>query len=179
MTPTTPEGPDRRTPHTGPEAGSGAGTGTGTPTPRRIALRVGRAISFVWLFALRFVQSNVVITVEILTPRDRTSPGIVELPLRCRSRAEIATFSSLINLTPGTLTLEVRRDPPTLWVHGTHTHSAEEFRHDLWELETRMLTAWRPVDEPLPPVPPSPRGNGTGEADRPGGVRESGKGDTP
>ncbi|WP_461111098.1 Na+/H+ antiporter subunit E [Streptomyces calidiresistens] len=177
MPPGTPGTPER----TPPGAGAGRDTGgTGTPTPRRIVLRIRRVVSFVWLFALRFVQSNLVITVEILTPRDRTSPGIVELPLRCRSRAEIATFSSLINLTPGTLTLEVRRDPPALWVHGTHTHSAEEFRHDLWDLETRMLTAWRPVDETIPPVPPSPRGDGgAGRAGGTGETGETGKGRTP
>ncbi|MCE7082674.1 Na+/H+ antiporter subunit E [Streptomyces sp. ST2-7A] len=154
----------------------GTSSGSDSPAPRRLLIRIGRAISFVWLFTLRFVQSNVAITVEILTPRDRTSPGIVELPLRCRSRAEIATFSSLINLTPGTLTLEVRRDPPTLWVHGTHTHSAEEFRDDLWELETRMLTAWRPAGDPVPPPPPPPRRDGGAGPSAPPSAHRPGEG---
>lgn len=115
--------------------------------PRRAAVRAGRIVSFVGYFAVRFVESNVMIAWEILTPGSRLAPAIIELPLRCRTAAEISTYVNLITLTPGTLTLEIDHDAPVIYVHGTHAADPEAFLGQLRELEDKMLAAWRPVRE--------------------------------
>lgn len=120
---------------------------TAAGLPRRTALRAYRIAAFAGHFAVRFLKSNVVIAWEILTPRSRLAPVIVELPLRCRTSPEISTFANLISLTPGTLTLEIVTDPPALYVHGTHAAEPEEFLDELRDLEDRLLAAWRPVRE--------------------------------
>lgn len=97
------------------------------------------------VFAVHYLaillRANFDVAREVLTPRSGLAPGIVVLPLRSRTWFEIASISSLISLTPGTLTVGVSNDPPTLVVHGMHAADAERFRAQLHDLETRMLVA--------------------------------------
>lgn len=118
----------------------------------RAASRARRILGFTGYFAGRLVVANVVVAREILTPGSGLAPGIVDLPLRCRTPAEIATFANLITLTPGTLTLEIEREPPMLFVHGMHADDPERFRDQLRDLERRLLAAMRPAadGEPSP-----------------------------
>ncbi|GAB3974691.1 Na+/H+ antiporter subunit E [Streptomyces sparsus] len=114
---------------------------------RRTAGRTRHVAAFLLGFGYRLVKANLTIAWEILTPRSGLAPAIVEVPLRCRTRWEIVSISNLINLTPGTLTVEVLTEPPTLYVHGAHAHDVAAFRQELRELETLMLAAFRPADE--------------------------------
>ena len=113
-----------------------------------------RVVAFAMHYLGILVRANIVVAREVLSPRSGLAPGIVVLPLRSRTWVEIATITNLISLTPGTLIVGVRRDPPTLMVHGMHAADADRFRAELHDLEERMLAA---VDrlEPgtAPPVP--------------------------
>lgn len=111
----------------------------------RTGVRTARVIGFAGYFAYEFLKSNLVLLREILRPRPHAAPAIVALPLRCRTRLEAVFLANLITLTPGTLTLEVAEDPPTLYVHGMFAGDLEGFRTDLRDLEDRMLRALRPV----------------------------------
>jgi multicomponent Na+:H+ antiporter subunit E len=130
-----------------------------SPLPRRVAVRAWRIAAFTLSFAWEFVVSNATVLREILTPGTRVSPAIVALPLRCRTAVEIVSLANLITLTPGTLTLEVVQEPPTLYVHGMFARDPGAFLRQLSDLEGRMLAAMRPVDEPLASPPAGP---GTG-----------------
>jgi multicomponent Na+:H+ antiporter subunit E len=109
--------------------------------------RAGRLSVFSAWYASLVLRANMVVAWDALTPRSRLAPGIVELPLHSRTSFEVATVANLVSLTPGTLTLAVRRDPPTLWVHGMYSPDAEEFRSHLHDLESRLLHALRSPDE--------------------------------
>lgn len=112
---------------------------------RRAAVRSWRIASFTVYFAKEFVLANLIVLWEILTPRPRARPAIIELPLRCRRPVEVVSMGNLISLTPGTLTLEVALDPPTLYVHGMFAGDPEAFVAQLRDMETRLLRAMRPV----------------------------------
>jgi multicomponent Na+:H+ antiporter subunit E len=102
-----------------------------------------RLVWFALYFAREMITANAALTWDILTPSSRLAPGIARCPLRCRTRFEIALLANLISLTPGTLTLAVRRDPPTLYVHGMYAPDPDRFRQRLRALESRMLAAVR------------------------------------
>lgn len=112
---------------------------------RRTVLRVGRIAGFVGYFGWEFLVSNVIVLREVLSPRRRSSPAILEVPLRSRSRIEIVSVANLVALTPGTLAVEVVLEPPTLFIHGMFAADVEEFRREITDLERRMLGAFRPV----------------------------------
>lgn len=94
------------------------------------------------------VNASLQVARDIVVPSSRLAPAIVVFPLRTRTAAETATVSGLITLTPGTLTVTVRQDPPELWVHGLYGSDPEALRASLADLESRVLRALR-HPEPL------------------------------
>jgi multicomponent Na+:H+ antiporter subunit E len=113
---------------------------------RRSVVRGWRILSFAVYFGWEFLKSNGMVLREILSPRGWAVPAIIALPLRCRRPVEVVSMGNLISLTPGTLTLEVALDPPTLYVHGMFASDPAAFVAHLHELEDRLLLAMRPVD---------------------------------
>jgi multicomponent Na+:H+ antiporter subunit E len=123
-----------------------------TGVTARLAL-AWRLLRFGGWFLVELTRANLEVVWDVLTPRSRLQPGIVGLPLRTRSDLEVALLSGLITLTPGTLTLSVREQPATMFVHGMYSPDAEAFRTQLDELQLRLLRAVRLHG---PDVVPSP-----------------------
>lgn len=109
---------------------------------RLAARRAYRLLGFAVHYLGILVHANVVVAREVVTPGSGLAPDVVVVPLRSRTWFEIASISNLINLTPGTLCLGVRREPPALVVHGMHAADPDEFRDMLCDLELRMLVAF-------------------------------------
>lgn len=105
-----------------------------------------RLLRFSLWFAGELTVANAQVAWDVITPRSRVEPGIVEVPLRSRTDGEIAAIANLVSLTPGTLTLAVRREPATIWVHGMYAPDAADFRTRLQEMEARTLHALRLED---------------------------------
>ncbi len=112
----------------------------------RALLRTRRISAFTGAYLLRFLRANYHVAREIVTPGDGLAPAIVEVPLRSRTPFEIASYMSLVSLTPGTVALALSEDRSRLAVHGMHAGDPEHFRADLSDLEEQMLAAWRPVE---------------------------------
>ena len=83
--------------------------------PRQVtgdhALRPLKLVAFISYFAWKLVVSNLIVAREIVTPRDHVRSGIVAVPVVACSDLVTTVVANAISLTPGTLTLEVRRDP--------------------------------------------------------------------
>ncbi|WP_236700498.1 Na+/H+ antiporter subunit E [Allosalinactinospora lopnorensis] len=122
---------------------------------------LGRFVAFAGFFGWELASANATVAWEIITPGSALAPGIAELPLRCRTDLEIATMANLITLTPGTLTVAIQRDPPTLYVHGSHAGDPHTFREQFDELENRILDVLR--FEGRPHGPPAWRAGGPEE----------------
>lgn len=114
---------------------------------RRGLVRAYRIMAFLAFYGYELVYSNAVVVWEVVTPGSRLAPAILELHLRSRSRLEIVSLANLMTLTPGTLTVEIRMEPPTLFMHVMHAHDVGAFRRRLSQLEDRMLAAFRPVGD--------------------------------
>lgn len=117
-----------------------------SPTPRRALARSRRIAVFAGHYLLRFLHANYEVAKEIVTPGRGLAPAIVEVPLRSRTAFEIASYMSLVSLTPGTVALALSEDRSRLAVHGMHARDPDGFRAELQTLEDEMLAAWRPVD---------------------------------
>lgn len=113
--------------------------------PRRAAVRLGRILAFVRYFLVNLLIANVIVAREILRVRSCLRPAIAHMPLRATTSTEIALLVLCVGLTPGTLTVDIRRSPPSLFVHGMHAGDARQFRRRLAELEEKLLLAVRPV----------------------------------
>ncbi|WP_103500136.1 Na+/H+ antiporter subunit E [Streptomyces sp. SM14] len=112
---------------------------------RRIAVRSYRIGRFIGYFVYELIASNVIVAWEIITPRSGLSPVIIAMPLRSRTRGERTLFVGVVTLTPGTLSLDLRDEPGTVYIHGMHARDVDRFRTRLHYLEDLLLAAWRPV----------------------------------
>ena len=88
---------------------------------------------------------------DIVTPGSSATPAFVEVPIRATGDLEVTMLANLISLTPGTVTVAVRRDPSTLWVHGLYVEDRESFQKEIHAMEDRVLAVPRPKGGPEGP----------------------------
>lgn len=108
-----------------------------------IVRKAGALVALLAWTVQAIVVASVQVARDIIAPSPRLAPGIVILPLRCRTPLEVATLSALITLTPGTLTVTVTPDLAQLWVHSMYAREPEELRARLVSVEDRVLGALR------------------------------------
>lgn len=98
------------------------------------------------------VKSSGVVAWEVVTPRNRINQAIVAVPLRTRSLGIATLVANTVTLTPGTMTLEIRREPPALYIHIMHLRTIEAVRDDIHRLEDLALRAFPAVDAEAEPI---------------------------
>ncbi len=116
--------------------------------PRRPEMSVGfrpvAALRLLFYFLWELVLASSQIVWEVLTPRDRTSAGVVAVRARSNVPGHVTAVASMISLIPGTLSLEVDEDTMTIYIHVLHLRSFEETRASVYELEDLTLAAFPP-----------------------------------
>lgn len=113
------------------------------PAPRPVgAFRPLPAVRFAIYFVYKLVQANLVVAWEVITPKSRINQGVVRVPIEGASDAVVTLVANAISLTPGTLTVEVRRGPTVLYIHVLHLRSVEQVRRDVRRLESLALRAF-------------------------------------
>lgn len=80
-------------------------------------VKLFRGVRLMIVFVVELVKSSVWVAWVVLSPRPRLTPAIIAYPLEVDRDFEITLLSSLITLTPGTLSVDVSRDRKTLYVH--------------------------------------------------------------
>lgn len=105
-----------------------------------------RILWFVLWFLKEIVVSAVSVAVDALTAGQGSTPRVVRMELPGASPARVVMISSLITLTPGTLTLGVvgaKTEHPTILVHCLYDDSAETALEALHDMDQRMMRAVR------------------------------------
>lgn len=110
-----------------------------------------RILWFHLWYLKELVVANVGVIKDTLSPGQNSEPGIVVARTRCTTEFEITLLSSLISLTPGTLTLGTRLVAATdddaahrvLYVHFMYHPDPEDARAAVADMEEHMLTAVR------------------------------------
>lgn len=112
------------------------------PSRRPLRVRYGPLVRFLAVFAWSVVKANVIVAWEVLTPRNRINEGIVAVPLTTRNPVVITVISHAIILAPGTMVVDIDRDPETvLFVHVLHLRSADAVRDEVQQLERLAVAA--------------------------------------
>jgi multicomponent Na+:H+ antiporter subunit E len=103
------------------------------------------AVTFLGLL----VRSSWTVAVAVLRPTPgRLRTGVVTCPLTQPDPLVATVVADAITLTPGTLTLDVRADPPAVEVHVLGLGDPDEVRAGVAELERLVLRALEPVGGP-------------------------------
>lgn len=88
-----------------------------SPAARAYVQRLSRVLAFIVTYAYEVVASSLRIAWEVVTPKPRRCPGVIEVPLDLTTETEIALLANLITFTPGTVTLDIAEDRHTIIVH--------------------------------------------------------------
>jgi multicomponent Na+:H+ antiporter subunit E len=95
----------------------------------RVAHAVGLGIYFIWALVL----ANVKVALDVVRPRTAIQPAVVGIPLDITEDGEILLLSMLINITPGSVTIDLSDDRRTLYVHVMHMTDADQTRREIKE----------------------------------------------
>jgi multicomponent Na+:H+ antiporter subunit E len=109
-----------------------------------LGLRPIPAVRLMGYFLWRLVVATVIVAWEIVTPRDRTRPAIVSVPLETTHPTIMAGVANMVSLTPGTITIDVTTAPTILYIHVLHFESAARTRADVATLEQHLVAAVPP-----------------------------------
>lgn len=82
--------------------------------------RIKAIAGFLLFFINELIRANLRVAHDVLTPRHHMRPGIVAIPLDLKTDLEITVLTTLITLTPGTLSLHVTDDRQTLYLHAMY-----------------------------------------------------------
>jgi len=114
--------------------------------PGHVAVRPLAVVRFVAFFSVQLVKASLVVARTLVSPSGRIHAGIVAVPLRGASDAVATVTADAVSLTPGTLTLEVRGEPPTLYVHALDLRDVDQVRADIRRLELLAVRAFGSTD---------------------------------
>jgi multicomponent Na+:H+ antiporter subunit E len=81
------------------------------------------------------IKASIVLARIVTRPKIDIKPGIIAVPLRCRTDLGITGIANTITLTPGTITVDVSDDHSVLYVHCIDASDpaavCESIRNDL------------------------------------------------
>lgn len=106
--------------------------------------KVRAVVSLAAFLFKAFIVANIRMAIDVVRPRRHLNPGIVRVPLDARDDYEILMLSTLINLTPGTIALDVSSDRKALYLHVMHISTPEAVRAEIKDsFERRVLEIMR------------------------------------
>lgn len=88
-------------------------------------------IVFMGFYLVKLISANIFIAWDILTPRMRTHPGIIEVEVNLASEFGILLLSNLVSMTPGTLSMDLDRERNKLLVHLLYMDKEEATKKEI------------------------------------------------
>jgi len=106
-------------------------------------VRAVRLMAFAGHCGRLLVTSTAVLACHVLTGRPALRPSVAAVPLLVDGDAQAAVVAGVVNLTPGTLILQIDEQQRILRVHAMFGAGPEEVRRDVIDLQHRLKGALR------------------------------------
>lgn len=90
----------------------------------------------------QLAKSNVALAWEIVTPTNTIAIGTVDVPLRSASPIVTMAVSNVVTLTPGTVTVDVSSEPPSLTIGVLHLHDPADVIASVKRTEALAIRAF-------------------------------------
>jgi len=112
------------------------------PGSRSYFRKVGKWLKLIVMFLYELVVSSIQVVWDVLTPQQKSRPGVISMPLDVEGEMEILLLTNLISLTPGTLSLDVSDDRKTLYIHAMFADDPDAIRKQIKDgMETWVIEA--------------------------------------
>ena len=93
--------------------------------------KVYQAIGLAGFFVRELIWANLRLALDVATPSYQMKPGILAIPLDATRDTEILLLAMLINLTPGSVALDVSDDRKVMYVHVMYMESPDAARAEI------------------------------------------------
>ena len=117
-----------------------------------VELQAVGGVRLVGYIVAQLVRSNVIIAWEILRLRPTVRPGILAHRLQRPSEEVVTVMTSVIALSPGTMTVDVDRNSTTVYVHFLLLRDVAAARASLAHLEELVVAAITLRESRTPPL---------------------------
>jgi multicomponent Na+:H+ antiporter subunit E len=102
--------------------------------------RLERAMSLLAYLIWEIILANFRLARDVVSIRHHMRPGVIRLPLSVTTDREILLLAAMINITPGSVALDVSADRRTMYVHVMHITTPDEARDEIKRgFERRIL----------------------------------------
>jgi len=115
----------------------GKARGQGPPFGRPLAV-----IRLVGYMLVHAVESNIVLTREVLARRSKVRTGVIGVELPGCSDETVTLINNLVALVPGTMPLDLTMDPTVLYVHVLHLHDVDDAKREIMRLTELCVRAF-------------------------------------
>lgn len=106
--------------------------------------KVSLALGLSAFFLRELLIANLRLTRDVVAVNQSIRPGIIAVPLDAESDGEILLLAALINLTPGSVALDVAPDRSVMYVHSMYVLTVETARAEIKDgYERRILKLFR------------------------------------
>lgn len=112
-------------------------------------LGVARLLGYI---GVQLVASNIVMSWQIVHPRPTLVPGVLAHHLQHPSAEVVTAMTSVIALSPGTMTVDTAQDSSVIYVHFLFLDDLQAARRSLARLE-RLVVAAIGTDTGVSPTP--------------------------
>ena len=107
-----------------------------SPYVGKVYQALGLGVFFLW----ELIRANLRLAIDVATPSYQMKPGIVAIPLDAQRDGEILLLAMLINLTPGSVALDVSDDRTVMYVHVMYMLSPDAARAEIKQgFERRVM----------------------------------------
>lgn len=96
-------------------------------------------LKFLIFYIRAMIYANLRVAYDVMTPGINMKPGFIALPLRAQSDLELLVFSNLINMTPGTLILEISPGRNFIFIHDMYISDLEKERYYIGHILQRRI----------------------------------------
>lgn len=122
----------------------------GDVLPMREVGRLKRILSLLGYLFWQILIANFRITMDVLSFKFRMRPGVIQVPLDIKTDIEILLLAAMINITPGSVALDVSDDRSTMCVHVMNIRTPDDARREIKEgFERRVIELGVATEEAL------------------------------
>lgn len=105
--------------------------------------RIPKVIIFFFYFLYELAKANYQVASDVITFKN-VRPGIIRVPLDVKTNLEITLLANFINLTPGTIIVDISDDRKVFYIHTIRVKNREQFIYDIKNgFEKRLLEILR------------------------------------
>jgi multicomponent Na+:H+ antiporter subunit E len=117
------------------------------PSTTGFVVRPIPTLRFFMFFGREMLESVALLSREVLSRRSRFHTGVVAVRVHGCPDSLLAVVANLIALTPGTMTVGIQTDPPTLYVHVLIFRDIETVRVKIEHLNRLVVLAFASRDD--------------------------------